>query len=96
MVLRVNPVLHLAQLQVLNISGTIRPGGSQTGTDPDTMVYLNAIPEDYRPNRQLVAPMVSKIGRVLIDSSGDIFFQSTDGNTHTNQNLCSTLMWYFE
>ncbi|WP_407454421.1 pyocin knob domain-containing protein [Methanobrevibacter sp.] len=95
-VLRVNEVLHLAQIQVLNISGTLKPGLSTSGTDPDTLVYSHAIPEGYRPTRQLVAPMVTKLGRVLIDSGGDIFFVSNDNNTYTGQNLSSTLMWYYD
>ncbi|WP_407454413.1 pyocin knob domain-containing protein [Methanobrevibacter sp.] len=95
--LRVNEILHLAELKVFHTTATVKPGLSQDPNDNSTTTaYLNAIPSQYRPSQQLVAPMVSRYGRLLIDSSGDIFFQSTDSDSHSNVNANSTLMWYYD
>ncbi len=95
--LRVNDAMHLAELKVFHTNATVKPELSQDPNDNSTtMAYLNAIPSQYRPSQQLVAPMVSKSGRLVVDSSGDIFFQSADSSSHGGVNANSTLMWCYQ
>ena len=88
MTFHVNESLRLAELKVTNTNAAFRPVDSSPH-------YPNAIPEQYRPPNQIFSLTYYTKGRIEVDSSGSIYFTTSENSTQSGKNASCTLIWHY-